>query len=138
MSQTPESPYQDPYKDHLNFGLKDQATPIGETQEELVLPWEPKALRRRNHILLLESISVVFDGFLALNNLNLAIKEGELRCVIGPNGAGKTTMMDVITGYCRPNKGEAWYRETLNLLEADEVSINQAGIGRKFQKPSVF
>ncbi|MDR1578165.1 MAG: urea ABC transporter ATP-binding protein UrtD [Deltaproteobacteria bacterium] len=105
---------------------------------QLVLPWTPKALRRRKYILLLEGISVVFEGFKALNNLSLAIKEGELRCVIGPNGAGKTTMMDVITGHARPNKGEAWYRENINLLEEDEVFINQAGIGRKFQKPSVF
>jgi urea transport system ATP-binding protein len=86
----------------------------------------------------LEGITVAFEGFKALNGLDLALKEGELRCVIGPNGAGKTTMMDVITGHVRPDRGEAWYQETMNLLEADESTINLAGIGRKFQKPSVF
>ncbi|MDR0549015.1 MAG: urea ABC transporter ATP-binding protein UrtD [Deltaproteobacteria bacterium] len=117
----------------------DALTPAqDQTLTPLALPWEPKALRRRNHILLLEGITVVFDGFLALNNLNLALREGELRCVIGPNGAGKTTMMDVITGNIRPTRGEAWYRDDVNLLEADEVAINLAGLSRKFQKPSVF
>jgi urea transport system ATP-binding protein len=110
----------------------------GALENSLALPWEPKALRRRKHILLLEGITVSFEGFVALNNLSLALREGELRCVIGPNGAGKTTMMDVITGHTRPDRGEAWYMDSVNLLEADEVAINQAGIGRKFQKPSVF
>jgi urea transport system ATP-binding protein len=109
-----------------------------DTEPKLVLPWEPKALRRRKYILLLENITVNFDGFLALNNLNFSLKEGELRCVIGPNGAGKTTMMDVITGHTRPQSGEAWYQDSINLLEKDEVFINLSGIGRKFQKPSVF
>jgi urea transport system ATP-binding protein len=89
-------------------------------------------------ILYLEDISVSFDGFKAINNLNLYIREGELRCIIGPNGAGKTTMMDIITGKTRPDSGSAWFGQNINLLEMDEPSIVQAGIGRKFQKPTVF
>jgi urea transport system ATP-binding protein len=89
-------------------------------------------------ILTLEDISVSFDGFRALNNLNLYIGVGELRCIIGPNGAGKTTLMDVITGKTRPSHGKAWFGETLDLTQMSEVQIAQAGIGRKFQKPTVF
>ncbi|MDR1297216.1 MAG: urea ABC transporter ATP-binding protein UrtD [Deltaproteobacteria bacterium] len=100
--------------------------------------WETKSERRSRHVLLLEDISVSFDGFKALSNLTFYLGEGELRCVIGPNGAGKTTMMDVVTGRTRPDSGEAWYGDGLNLLELDEVDISLAGIGRKFQKPSVF
>ena len=88
--------------------------------------------------LYLEKISVSFDGFKALNDLTFYVDKGELRCVIGPNGAGKTTMMDVITGKTRPDAGTAWFGRTCNLLQMDEVAIAQAGIGRKFQKPSVF
>jgi urea transport system ATP-binding protein len=100
--------------------------------------WIPKAQRRKLYVLLLEEITVSFDGFRALDGLSLYLREGELRSVIGPNGAGKTTMMDVITGSTRPDSGEAWYSETVNLLEKDEVYIAQAGVCRKFQKPSVF
>ena len=89
-------------------------------------------------ILYLEDISVSFDGFKAINNLNLYIDEGELRCIIGPNGAGKTTMMDIITGKTRPDIGSAWFGQTINLLEMNEPEIAEAGIGRKFQKPTVF
>jgi len=89
-------------------------------------------------ILYLEDITVSFDGFKALNALTLYINVGELRCIIGPNGAGKTTMMDVITGKTRPDSGSAWFGQTLNLLELTEPEIAQAGIGRKFQKPTVF
>jgi urea transport system ATP-binding protein len=102
------------------------------------LSWETKRERRQKYILFLEDISVSFDGFKALDNLTLYLNEGELRCVIGPNGAGKTTMMDVITGHTRPDSGEAFFGESLNLLEKDEVFIAQSGICRKFQKPSVF
>jgi urea transport system ATP-binding protein len=93
---------------------------------------------RHGTILTLEDISVSFDGFKALNNLNLYIGVGELRCIIGPNGAGKTTLMDVITGKTRPSAGKAWFGETLDLTQMTEVQIAQAGIGRKFQKPTVF
>jgi urea transport system ATP-binding protein len=89
-------------------------------------------------LLYLEGISVSFDGFKAINNLNLYINDGELRCIIGPNGAGKTTMMDIITGKTRPDSGSAWFGQTINLLALDEPAIAQAGIGRKFQKPTVF
>jgi urea transport system ATP-binding protein len=89
-------------------------------------------------VLYLESISVSFDGFKALNNLSLAIDAGELRCVIGPNGAGKTTMMDVITGKTRPDEGRAFFGQTIDLTKLSEAQIAHAGIGRKFQKPTIF
>jgi urea transport system ATP-binding protein len=89
-------------------------------------------------ILYLESISVSFDGFKALNELSLIIDAGELRCVIGPNGAGKTTMMDVITGKTRPDAGTAYFGQTIDLTRMTEAEIADRGIGRKFQKPTVF
>ncbi len=89
-------------------------------------------------ILYLEEISVSFDGFKALNNLSLAIDAGELRCIIGPNGAGKTTMMDVITGKTRPDSGTCFFGQTLDLTRMTEPEIAHAGIGRKFQKPTIF
>ncbi len=89
-------------------------------------------------MLYLEDVTVSFDGFRALNSLNLYIQVGELRCIIGPNGAGKTTMMDVITGKTRPDHGTAWFGQTIDLLRLTEPEIAQAGIGRKFQKPTVF
>lgn len=88
--------------------------------------------------LYLEDISVNFDGFQAINNLNFYVDTGELRCLIGPNGAGKTTLMDIVTGKTRPDTGSAWFGQRINLLRMDEAQIAQAGIGRKFQKPSVF
>ncbi|MBB6092278.1 urea transport system ATP-binding protein [Povalibacter uvarum] len=89
-------------------------------------------------ILYLEDITVSFDGFKALNALTLYVDAGELRCIIGPNGAGKTTMMDVITGKTRPDAGSAWFGQTIDLLTLTEPQIAEAGIGRKFQKPTVF
>jgi len=89
-------------------------------------------------ILYLEDISVSFDGFKALNNLSLMIETGELRCIIGPNGAGKTTMMDVITGKTRPDTGTAFFGQNIDLTRLSEAEIAHAGIGRKFQKPTVF
>jgi urea transport system ATP-binding protein len=89
-------------------------------------------------ILYLEHVTVSFDGFTALNKLTLYVDPGELRCIIGPNGAGKTTMMDVITGKTRPDQGQVWFGRNINLLELTEPGIAQAGIGRKFQKPTVF
>jgi urea transport system ATP-binding protein len=89
-------------------------------------------------VLYLDSISVSFDGFKALNNLSLAIDAGELRCIIGPNGAGKTTMMDVITGKTRPDAGRAFFGQTIDLTRLTEAQIAHAGIGRKFQKPTIF
>ena len=89
-------------------------------------------------VLYLEDISVSFDGFKALNKLSLSIDVGELRCVIGPNGAGKTTMMDVITGKTRPDSGTAFFGQSIDLLRLSEPQIAHAGIGRKFQKPTIF
>ncbi len=89
-------------------------------------------------ILYLEGISVSFDGFKAVDDLNLYIDDGELRCIIGPNGAGKTTVMDIITGKTRPDTGSAWFGRQINLLKMNEPEIARAGIGRKFQKPTVF
>jgi urea transport system ATP-binding protein len=89
-------------------------------------------------ILYLDEITVSFDGFKALNALSLLINAGELRCIIGPNGAGKTTMMDVITGKTRPDAGKAFFGSTIDLLRLRENQIASIGIGRKFQKPTVF
>jgi urea transport system ATP-binding protein len=89
-------------------------------------------------ILYLEGLTVSFDGFKALNDLTLYVDPGELRCIIGPNGAGKTTMMDVITGKTRPQSGSAWFGNNIDLLSLTEPEIAQLGIGRKFQKPTVF
>ncbi len=89
-------------------------------------------------ILYLEDLSVSFDGYQALNELSLTIDVGELRCLIGPNGAGKTTLMDVITGKTRPDSGSAWFGQNIDLLQHDEAEIAHLGIGRKFQKPTVF
>jgi urea transport system ATP-binding protein len=89
-------------------------------------------------ILYLDDITVSFDGFKALNALSLSISAGELRCIIGPNGAGKTTMMDVITGKTRPDVGKAFFGSTIDLLRMRENEIASVGIGRKFQKPTVF
>lgn len=92
----------------------------------------------RGQILYLEDLTVSFDGFRALNGLTLYIETGELRCIIGPNGAGKTTLMDVITGKTRPDYGTAFYGQRLDLLRLNEPQIASLGIGRKFQKPTVF
>ena len=89
-------------------------------------------------ILYLEDVHVSFDGFKAINGLSLDIAPGELRCIIGPNGAGKTTMMDIITGKTRPNTGSVFFGSTIDLLRHTEPEIAQLGIGRKFQKPTVF
>jgi urea transport system ATP-binding protein len=93
---------------------------------------------RHGAILYLDDITVSFDGFKALNALSLSISAGELRCIIGPNGAGKTTMMDVITGKTRPDAGKAFFGSTIDLLRLRENEIASIGIGRKFQKPTVF
>ena len=126
-----------------------KATPVPETMLEAA--FDPTGLSldtgknvgkgvnvRHGTILTLEDINVSFDGFKALTNLTLYIGVGELRCIIGPNGAGKTTMMDVITGKTRPDNGVAYFGEQYDLTSMSEVQIAQAGIGRKFQKPTVF
>jgi urea transport system ATP-binding protein len=88
--------------------------------------------------LYLDGVSVSFDGFRALNNLSLIIMPGEMRAIIGPNGAGKTTMMDVITGKTRPDHGAVLFDGDTDLTRLDEAAIANLGIGRKFQKPTVF
>ena len=89
-------------------------------------------------ILYLEDVTVSFDGFKALNDLSLAVDAGELRCIIRPNGAGKTTMMDCITGKTRPTSGTVFFGSTIDLVRMTESQIANAGIGRKFQRPTVF
>ena len=89
-------------------------------------------------LLYLDGVEVSFDGFKALNGLSLVVERGELRSVIGPNGAGKTTMMDVITGKTRPDAGEVFFAGSIDLTKLDEAAIANLGIGRKFQKPTVF
>jgi len=89
-------------------------------------------------LLYLNGVNVSFDGFRALNNLSLAVEPGEMRAIIGPNGAGKTTMMDVVTGKTRPDNGDVYFEGTYDLSKLDETEIAMLGIGRKFQKPTVF
>ena len=90
-----------------------------------------------NVLLYLDQVSVNFDGFMALNELSLLVKPGEMRAIIGPNGAGKTTMMDVVTGKTKPDVGDVLFRG-VDLTRLDEAQIAELGIGRKFQKPTVF
>jgi len=94
--------------------------------------------RTTSALLYLDAVNVSFDGFRALNNLSLAIEPGEMRAIIGPNGAGKTTMMDVVTGKTRPDNGDVYFDGSVDLTKLDETEIAQLGIGRKFQKPTVF
>ena len=89
-------------------------------------------------LLYLNGVSVSFDGFKALNSLSLYVRDGELRAIIGPNGAGKTTMMDVVTGKTRPDSGDVFFNGDIDLTRLDEAAIANLGIGRKFQKPTVF
>jgi urea transport system ATP-binding protein len=106
---------------------------------EFLIPDVPPDLNLTHGVILyLEGITVSFDGFKAIDNLNLYVDDGELRCIIGPNGAGKTTMMDIITGKTNADSGSAWFGQEINLLTMDEPQIASAGIGRKFQKPTVF
>ena len=98
----------------------------------------PEVQAEHGTVLYLDGITVSFDGFKALDNLSLTIDAGELRCVIGPNGAGKTTLMDVITGKTRPDEGKAVFGQSADLTRLSEAEIAHAGIGRKFQKPTIF
>ncbi len=115
-----------------NFMRPDQVFPF------LIERQPPAVDTSHRMILYIEDLSVSFDGFKALNKLNLYVEDGELRCLIGANGAGKTTLMDVITGKTQPDQGEVWFGQTLDLLGRNEAEIAGLGIGRKFQKPSVF
>jgi urea transport system ATP-binding protein len=95
-------------------------------------------MSRADTLLYLDGVSVSFDGFRAINNLSLVLLKGEMRAIIGPNGAGKTTMMDIITGKTKPDKGEVYFDGEIDLTAHDEPAIAMMGIGRKFQKPTVF
>jgi len=104
------------------------------------MPVEPRSTPDMSPktLLYVSGVSVSFDGFKALNSLSLIIEPGEMRAIIGPNGAGKTTMMDVITGKTRPDEGEVLFDDAIDLTELRETEISNLGIGRKFQKPTVF
>ncbi len=93
---------------------------------------------RTDTILYIDGVTVNFDGFRALNALSFYVLAGELRAIIGPNGAGKTTMMDVVTGKTRPDNGDVFFEGIHDLSTLDETEIATLGIGRKFQKPTVF
>ena len=122
-----------------SFASSDVTEAYSAPENSSAHPLDPDELDlSHNVILYLDGITVSFDGFKALNKLSLSIDAGELRCIIGPNGAGKTTMMDVITGKTRPNIGKAFFGQTMDLLHMSEPEIAQAGIGRKFQKPTIF
>ncbi len=126
--------------------LEQRAKKVGEGQTESGgraagfsrLVTSPEVDTTHGRILYLEDVNVSFDGFKAINNLSLDIAPGELRCIIGPNGAGKTTMMDIITGKTRPDSGRVFFGSTIDLLRYNEPQIAALGIGRKFQKPTVF
>src|SRR5215471_10897666 len=95
-------------------------------------------MRTTPALLYLDGLTVSFDGFRALNKLSLTVEPGEMRAIIGPNGAGKTTMMDVVTGKTRPDEGDVLFDGSHDLTRLDEAEIAELGIGRKFQKPTVF
>jgi urea transport system ATP-binding protein len=124
----------------LNERREREAQAVARQQSSLVGHPEDLGTLDLSHgvVLYLEDVSVSFDGFKALNSLSLTIDAGELRCIIGPNGAGKTTMMDVVTGKTRPDAGRAFFGQTIDLTRLTEAQIAHAGIGRKFQKPTIF
>src|SRR5258706_2917928 len=94
--------------------------------------------RTTTALLYLDGVTVSFDGFRALNNLSFTIEPGEMRAITGPNGAGKTTMMDVVTGKTRPDTGEVYFDGSSDLPRLEQTEIALLGIGRKFQKSTVF
>jgi len=108
------------------------------TRMQTVVAHGGKPVFNQGVALYVEDLRVSFDGFQALGGLSLNVDVGELRCIIGPNGAGKTTLMDCITGKTRPDSGRLYFGSNLNLRSMNEAQIAQAGIGRKFQKPTVF
>ncbi|MFO1185283.1 MAG: urea ABC transporter ATP-binding protein UrtD [Bauldia sp.] len=95
-------------------------------------------MERKDTLLYLDGVTVTFDGFRALNGLSLVVERNEMRAIIGPNGAGKTTMMDIVTGKTRPDSGDVYFDGSIDLTQHDEAAIASLGIGRKFQKPTVF
>ena len=104
----------------------------------MIQPHKPDPSVLTNTLLYLDGVEVAFDGYRALRGLSLIVQPGEMLAIIGPNGAGKTTMMDVITGKTRPDKGDVLFEGKVDLTKRDEADIAQLGIGRKFQKPTVF
>jgi urea transport system ATP-binding protein len=108
------------------------------TNVTTVNPMSLNASRLSSSLLYLDAVEVAFDGYRALRGLSLILEPGELRAIIGPNGAGKTTMMDVITGKTRPDTGDVLFDGRIDLTQLDEAHIANLGIGRKFQKPTVF
>ncbi len=102
------------------------------------VPTPAKVAQDQDVVLYVNGVTVSFDGFKALNNLSYVVRTGEMRAIIGPNGAGKTTMMDVVTGKTRPDAGEVYFKQVHDLTRLDEAAIANLGIGRKFQKPTVF
>ena len=118
---------------------KTRAVMAPDTVWPFLSPEVPKNLDvSHNVILYVEGLTVAFDGFKAINDLNLYVDDGELRCLIGANGAGKTTLMDIITGKTQCDSGTVYFGQSINLLQRSEPEIAQLGIGRKFQKPTVF
>jgi urea transport system ATP-binding protein len=89
-------------------------------------------------ILSVENLTVSFDGFTVLDELNFAIGYGEMRFLIGPNGAGKTTLIDVITGKSKPSKGRIIFDGATDLSRRQEYQLVRLGVGRKFQTPAIF
>ena len=89
-------------------------------------------------ILSVEGLTVSFDGFTVLNELDFAIGYGEMRFLIGPNGAGKTTLIDVITGKSKPTGGRMIFDGGIDLSRRQEYQLVRLGVGRKFQTPSIF
>ncbi len=110
------------------------ATLLAEAREKEAAGRPP----RGETLLYLNGVTKSFDGFKAINDLSLVVARGEMRAIIGPNGAGKTTMMDIITGKTRPDAGEVYFAGNTDLTRHDEAEIASMGIGRKFQKPTVF
>ncbi|MCB8837622.1 urea ABC transporter ATP-binding protein UrtD [Aurantimonas sp. VKM B-3413] len=108
------------------------------TERARLLEEQSHGRARRDTLLYLSGVTKSFDGFKAINNLSIVVEKGEMRAIIGPNGAGKTTMMDIITGKTRPDRGEVYFNGDVDLTHHDEAAIANMGIGRKFQKPTVF
>src|SRR3979411_427090 len=111
---------------------------VAETPAAAARPAEIRQKRMTSALLYLDGVHVSFDGFHAINNLSLVLEPGEMRAIIGPNGAGKTTMMDIITGKTTPDDGDVLFDGVTDLTRLDETRIAELGIGRKFQKPTVF
>src|SRR3954447_14140603 len=111
---------------------------VAETLAAAARAAEIRQKRITSALLYLDGVHVSFDGFHAINNLSLVLEPGEMRAIIGPNGAGKTTMMDIITGKTKPDEGDVYFDGSVDLTQLDETRIAELGIGRKFQKPTVF